>query len=398
MITDEAPRAGAGGTITWFLLGPYGTKFAQIASARPDLLPPRPRRWLQKAIGDLPYPHPRTITQTVEEAWAPNLPPFRRFDPVPLATGTIASVHRATDAGGRELALKIRRPHIYRRMRRHHAGAVAVATALDRVMPAAGISFCAVTNQVGGAVLQQLDLDLERSSLGRLNRAFHGYGPLIVPAASEEHSRPGVLAMEYIDGLTSWDKFRSTADPGEIEAFAYSLLDVAFKGLFWWGLVHCDMHPGNVLPTTNGKLAVLDAGFVVSVADDTRLAFAEFFLNLLMGKPEDCVDILVANAVSISPDADHTAFIEDVKALARQMRAEGDGSFSLPAFARNLLATHRAHGIVMSPQFAFPLLSLGVVEGLITGLHPGIKFQAHAIPILTKTRHPPIQESPQGGH
>ena len=40
------------------------------------------------------------------------------------------------------------------------------------------------------------------------------------------------------------------------------------------------MHPGNVLVAPDGRLVILDAGFMVQLDDSTRRSFAKFFLSI----------------------------------------------------------------------------------------------------------------------
>src|SRR5581483_9715109 len=94
-------------------LGPCFIKLGQLLSTRPDLLPPpyiRALARLQDTITPVPY---ESIVQIVEgELGAPLGTLFQAFGREPLATASMAQVHRAVLADGTEVAVKVQRPGV----------------------------------------------------------------------------------------------------------------------------------------------------------------------------------------------------------------------------------------------------------------------------------------------
>src|SRR6476659_7955152 len=91
-------------------LGTTYLKLGQLLSSRPDLLPDVYIEELGKLVDEIP-PVPYEEIRAVIEA---ELPPdaFVRVDPEPLATASIAQIHPALLASGREVIVKVRRPGI----------------------------------------------------------------------------------------------------------------------------------------------------------------------------------------------------------------------------------------------------------------------------------------------
>lgn len=94
-------------------LGTTFIKFAQIASNRPDLLPDELIAELAKLQDQVPSIALEEIYATLDQAFSrPWQEMVEYFDTQPLASASMAQVHRARLVGGREVVLKIQRPGI----------------------------------------------------------------------------------------------------------------------------------------------------------------------------------------------------------------------------------------------------------------------------------------------
>src|SRR5689334_21987111 len=86
-------------------LGATFVKGGQIMSTRPDLFPPhiiRALTRLQDNVGAFPL---KDVERTlVEELGKPSSELFTSFDPTPIASASVAQVHRATLPSGEEVA------------------------------------------------------------------------------------------------------------------------------------------------------------------------------------------------------------------------------------------------------------------------------------------------------
>jgi predicted unusual protein kinase regulating ubiquinone biosynthesis (AarF/ABC1/UbiB family) len=89
-------------------LGTTYIKLGQLLSSRPDLLPDVYIEELERLVDEVPPVAFDEIEAVIREDLDPDL--FSRIDPQPLATASIAQIHRALLANGREVAVKVRRP------------------------------------------------------------------------------------------------------------------------------------------------------------------------------------------------------------------------------------------------------------------------------------------------
>jgi ubiquinone biosynthesis protein len=188
--------------------------------------------------------------------------------------------------------------------------------------------------------------------------------------------------MEFIPGLELDAAQRCSA--AAKKRFAASALTAIYHMLFVDGFVHCDMHPGNLYFTERGQVVVLDAGFSVRLTDRLRRLFAEFFMNMSVGRGTRCAEIVIESAAGTGPGADLDGFTVRMAELVERNHRVPAKNFSLIEFATEMFDLQRTHGVHAAPELIFPLLSLLVIEGTIRELDPHMDFQETARPVLMR--------------
>jgi ubiquinone biosynthesis protein len=367
-------------------LGPSYIKIGQLLSTRQDLLPEHICAALARLTDSTPPPHRKRIEKAVRLAYLDREWPFAEFEWTPVACGSIATVHRAVTIDGRRVAVKVRRPGIDRIMRQDFELTSMAMTALGALPPFRSMPMKVMFSQVGGAILRQLDFAAERESLVALRANLAGSEGIRIPAPLPELCTDEIVVMDYIDDLVRFA-------PGDLDAStrreaARKVMALIYEMLFLDGLVHCDLHPGNLYLTRDAQLVILDAGFVIRLPESVRMSFADFFINMAMGNGEMCAQIVIDSAAQIAPGCDRAGFRAELAELIAETTGMRSGDFSLARFAGRLFGLQRQYGLYPAAEFAFPLLSLLVLEGMVKGFHSGLDFQAEALPILRRRNLP----------
>ncbi|MDQ7784351.1 MAG: AarF/UbiB family protein [Desulfomonilaceae bacterium] len=274
-------------------LGPTFVKLGQFLSTRPDVLPAeyvRAMERLQSNVGSFPYDQVRDIVETelgmkVEEA-------YRDFAITPIAAASIGQVHRAVTRDGRTVAVKVQRPGIRDRVLidLEVLGEVAdlaqARTEFGRIY-AVGEMF----QEFRSTLLRELDYLQEMTNTIILRNNLRDFEEIVIPDVIEALTTSRVLTMDFIEGkkitlLSEDDKAR--VDTGMLleGTFRAYLKQILVDGFF-----HADPHPGNVLLTPNGRIAVIDLGMVGRIAPGLREKLIGLLLAISEGQPEDAADI-----------------------------------------------------------------------------------------------------------
>ncbi|OKJ09213.1 ABC1 kinase family protein [Kitasatospora sp. CB01950] len=359
-------------------LGPFFVKAGQLVSTRRDLLPAHVCDALAELADDVRPPSRADVARTLAEAGLADA--FAEFEWEPVACGSIASVHRARLADGTEVAVKVQR-HGIRPVLEADLRLALLGARAGRVLPSMrDLPAEEMIGQLGGAVLHQLDFIAERDSLLLLRANLADHTDLRIPAPVDGLCGPQVLTMEFVSDLGRFRPLGMTME--RRREVVRDVLRAVYRMLFVDGLVHCDLHPGNLCLDGKGRVVVLDAGFVVRLPDAVRRSFAGFFLNMAQGNGPKCADIVLESAARLPENLDREAFRTAVTELVDEAFGALSKDFELGAFAPRLFQLQRDHGVFAASEFAFPLLSLLVLEGMIKEFDSEVDFQAEAVPVL----------------
>jgi len=367
----------AAATRTVERLGPTYVKLGQLLATRTDLVPPAATRVLRRLFDGV---RPPASGGAVPVALRAALDGDLRL----VAAGSVACVYRGRLATGEQVAVKVRRPGIARTVEADLAILSGLARAGARLPAFRGAPIREITDQLGAAVRQQLDLGREATATRRLRASLAGIPGVRVPRVFDEWSGDDVLVLEFVPGLPRWHRTGGPAPATDrSRAAAVSALRAVFHMIFVDGFVHCDLHPGNLHLLDTG-VVIVDAGFAHQLTPEARRAFAAFFHGMAGGDGPRCADILLGTAVRADPAADHSAFRAEIAALVARATRRRAADFDLVDFAYRLFAAQRAHGFYADAQFVFPILALIVMEGTIRTWAPDVDFQAEALPYVLR--------------
>ncbi|KAJ3159036.1 hypothetical protein HK101_001146 [Irineochytrium annulatum] len=199
---------------------------------------------------------------------------FASFDPNPVASASIAQVHRAVTHSGVKVAVKIQKPQI--------AGQIDTDLALHSfLMHAVEFGFRLPLAWAVGYVNAQIRLETDfrheadnadrcRADLPRELRAR-----VSVPRVHRELTSKRVLTCDWVEGTRLCDIDRRHAAP-----VMRTVIELFADQVFRTGFVHSDPHPGNLLVDSRGVVHVLDHGLYVDTPRDFRVEYCRLWRAL----------------------------------------------------------------------------------------------------------------------
>jgi ubiquinone biosynthesis protein len=364
-------------------LGPAFIKGGQILSTRRDVISQALCARLCTLQDSVMPMSAEQTRETLAAIYGPKLDTiFAEIDYEPVASGSIACVYRGRLADGQEVAIKLQRPAIDKVMATDLALITRIGAFVAQLPWFREVPVRVILDHLCEAIHAQLDFVREAKSLERLRVTLSSIPRVWVPRLQKQASRDRALVMEFIPELDL--TLAERCPPTIRKRFAAGTLGAVYRMLFVDGFVHCDLHPGNLYFKQGGQVVVLDAGFSVQLTEKMRRLFAEFFLEMAIGRGWRCAEIVIESAAGQRPDVDLDSFRHHLADLINRNSGLPAQEFSLIAFATEMFDLQRKYGLHAAPELVFPLLSLLVIEGTVRDLDPEVDFQETAKPILTK--------------
>jgi ubiquinone biosynthesis protein len=95
--------------------------------------------------------------------------------------------------------------------------------------------------------------------------------------------------------------------------------------------------------------------------------------RLADGDGRRCGEIVLESAVNANATTNADGFVAEFAALVE--RVSGGDGFDMPIFGNAVYELQQRYGIYAAADFAFPLMSLAVVEGTVNRLAPDLDFR-----------------------
>jgi len=346
-------------------MGPTFAKIGQALSTRPDLLPPEiieELSALQEHVSSLTQEEVVGVMEA--ELSVPWEDVFESIDPIPLAAGTIAQVHRATLTGGIPVVVKVQRPtaraDIERDLEllRAFAGRAEKRAVITRLVDVAG-----VVDHLSTSLVRELDFRQEAESLTRMQDLLEPYPRLGVPTLYSELSTSRVLVTEEIAGVPI---DAVPAGAARTEA-ARQLLESYFHQVIGVGFFHADPHPGNLV-WRDDRLYFLDFGMVGEIDVDTRELLTLLLFALWRNDPGLLADVallLSGRGARVGP-----GFAEELGELLTRYHDSQLADISIGVVLQEMTQTALRHGVRLPASLVLASKALAQMQLAAAGLDP----------------------------
>lgn len=211
---------------------------------------------------------------------------FAYVDPNPFAAGSFAQVYRAKLHTGEEVVIKALRPNLKKTLH-FDMRILRFASSLLNLFSVKGmVDVKSLFSDFEHMTLLETDYNREVAQAVSQHSRYVGHPYLVIPKTFAQLSSDSIITQEYIDGLALTDVSRageSGLDPAgyvsaKIGSSLHSQLQTLgftfLNGVFAYGSVHGDPHPGNVILLPENRVALIDFG-IICEAPKNKSAFFE---------------------------------------------------------------------------------------------------------------------------
>ena len=259
-------------------LGPAYIKLGQALSIRPDILSPEAMTELQKLCDKVPSFDNKIAFDTLErELGCKWQEVYSELGPDPVAAASLGQVYKGKlKSNGDIVAVKVQRPAVLETVSVDLYILRRVGVAL-RSVPQINTDVVGLLDEWAERFFEELDYVKEGDNATKFAASIKDDLPqVVVPATYAEYTRRKVITSEWLDGeKLSQSTADDVGDLVNIGVICY------LKQLLDTGFFHADPHPGNLIRTPDGRLAILDFGLMTNIDDNIKFGMIEAIAHLI---------------------------------------------------------------------------------------------------------------------
>ena len=264
-------------------LGPTFIKLGQLLSTRSDIVPADVLQELQKLQDHIPaVPTDLIMAQIHQELGYPVEELFATFEETPLATASIAQVHRGTLKSGEQIVCKVRRPDIKAVIETDTDIMMGMAYLIEKHLPGGEMyDPVGLVKEFRRSIQRELDFSREGRTTDRFAANFADEETIHIPEVYWDLTGQTVLTLEYVSGIKISQHEELKQAGLDLKEIARNGADNFLKQVFIHGLFHADPHPGNIHVLPGNVICIFDFGMVGRLDEDLKLHLTELLLCVL---------------------------------------------------------------------------------------------------------------------
>lgn len=255
-------------------------KTSQFISSRADVAPPEYVAILSRLQDRVkPRRFSEVVAQITRELGAHPDTIFDDFQRRPIASASLAQVHRARTKDGRDVAVKVQYSGIERVVETDLHNVALLVKILARLEK--NFDFSIFMDEVCRTVPRELDFQLEGRSAERVAADLSHRRDIKIPTIHWDYSARRVLTMEYIQATKISDipaLLEQGIDPNQV---AQIMTEAYCEQILIHGYFHADPHPGNLFVLPGPVVVFLDFGLSKELPVEFRQNYAKLTVAIM---------------------------------------------------------------------------------------------------------------------
>lgn len=366
-------------------LGTTWIKFGQMLSLRPDVVGDDVATELTRLQATVAADPPGVAQALVErELSAAVSELYGSFEPEPMASGSVAQVHRATLHDGTAVVAKVLHDGVEHRVLEDLELMDAIATFLEHEDPGlAQLRPTVIVGEFSQMLRDAIDLSEELRNLQRFTLNFAGEADVTIPTPYPELSRRRVLTMSLISGAPFADRASVEATGWDVDTLVRRAADVYLEMIFRDSLYHADPQPGNLMLPDGTHIAVLDFGDVGRISGMRKRQLEELVIAGGTHDLDGFIDVIVE--ITTPPSTvDMNRLRSQIDMWLNRYLLVGVGQLDMTAIMNTGMQMLHDNGLVLPADLSLLFRVLLQLQGLGRGLDTEVRVTELVEPYMKK--------------
>ncbi|MBK7724448.1 MAG: ABC1 kinase family protein [Dehalococcoidia bacterium] len=204
---------------------------------------------------------------------------FDGFTRAPIASASLAQVHRARTKDGHDVAVKVQYPGIDRILETDLRNIAILVKILARIEK--NFDFRIMMRELNKDMPRELDFELEGRSSERVAKDLAHRHDIRIPKVHWAETRRRVLTTEFIEATKISDIEALLAEGIDPNQVALIMTEAYCEQILVHGFFHADPHPGNLFVLPGPVVVFLDFGLSKELPESFRLNYAKLITALI---------------------------------------------------------------------------------------------------------------------
>ncbi|NES41352.1 AarF/UbiB family protein, partial [Moorena sp. SIO2C4] len=241
----------------------------------------------------------------------------------------------------------------------------------------------AIMDEFGARIFEEMDYQHEGRNAERFAKLYGKLPEIYVPRIYWDYTGRRVLTMEWVTGSKLTDMETIKAKGIDAKHLIEVGVNCSLRQLLEYGFFHADPHPGNLLATSDGKLAYIDFGMMSQVKKYQRYGLIEAVVHLVNrdfpGLAKDYVKLEF-----LTPDTDLTPIIPALGKVFNNALGASVAELNFKSITDQLSALMYEYPFRVPAYYALIIRSLVTLEGIAMNVEPDFKVLSKAYPYVAK--------------
>jgi predicted unusual protein kinase regulating ubiquinone biosynthesis (AarF/ABC1/UbiB family) len=365
-------------------LGPAYIKIGQALSTRPDVVPPTYLEELTTLQDKIPsFPNEVAFRFIEEELGQPPEAIYAELSPEPIAAASLGQVYKGRLKTGEEVAVKVQRPDLNRRITLDIYIMRAIAGWVQDNVKQVRSNLRAIIDELAERIFEETNYNQEGRNADKFRELYGYIEEIYVPKIYWEYTDKRVLTMEWISGTKLTDIEAVQAQGIDATHLVEVGVECSLRQLLEHGFFHADPHPGNLLAMPDGRLAYLDFGMMSRIKPYQRYGLIEAVVHLVNRDFEALSEDYV-KLDFLTPDVDLRPIVPALANVFGNALGATVAELNFKSITDQMSAMMYEFPFTVPAYYALIIRSMVTLEGIAIGIDPDFKVLSKAYPYIAK--------------
>ncbi|MGC8554082.1 MAG: ABC1 kinase family protein [Candidatus Acidulodesulfobacterium sp.] len=235
---------------------------------------------------------------------------FESFDEIPVASASIAQVHKAVLKDGTKVAVKIKKRNVDKVIKNDIDVLYFIVNIIkDTVKELLYIDNAEdLFKEFSKSIISELDFMAEAGYTEKIRKSNLDKDTVEIPKIYWQYSAKSILVEDFIDGVKVSDIDELSKKGYDNKIILKIFLNHFFKQIFVIGYFNADPHPGNVFVVDQEKIGIIDFGSVGILTKDLRKKILKYFIEFFNANYEDAASLFIEICMGDLTDKEEQIF------------------------------------------------------------------------------------------